>query len=367
LYTPLREHLSFEGQRLVNVDIRNSQVVFFLKMMKERLLEQWIEEDDLLIEKELRRNQVIVDIEEEKKEERKDVQILGNITFNSSFNSTSTSLYTPSSPLLRPASLSCRNKESVDRTQQGPYRLGSTLYSEIRLNNPYACPRPSYGRMPPQSYRNEATDKFHDLDDFTLLVEKGLIYDYILNQIKSRKDDSMQAYLLARLTRKAQEGLWKLRYRAFCCEHPVGTAGEARQRRTDYARTHRIKDIEVSPITELTRDHLKRLFFADIFYGRTNVDTPLTRLFIRLFPTVYQLVLKAKEHKYQDLARLMQREEARFMLHTVCRRLFKHHSEVPVFTIHDSIMTIEEHVPLVRRIINEEFNRIGLHPTMKEE
>jgi hypothetical protein len=64
---------------------------------------------------------------------------------------------------------------------------------------------------------------------------------------------------------------------------------------------------------------------------------------------------------------MMQREEAKFMLHTVCRRLFTYHKEVPVFTIHDSIMTTEEHVPLVRRIISEEFHRLGLHPTLKEE
>ena len=117
----------------------------------------------------------------------------------------------------------------------------------------------------------------------------------------------------------------------------------------------------------MTRDHLKRLFFADVFYGRTKVDTPLTRLFARLFPTVYYLILDCKSERYQDLARKMQREEAKFILHTVCRRLFTYHESVPVFTIHDSIMTTEEHVPLVRRIINEEFQRLGLHPTLKEE
>ena len=130
---------------------------------------------------------------------------------------------------------------------------------------------------------------------------------------------------------------------------------------------HRLKDIMITPITELTRDHLKRLFFADVFYGRVQVDTPLTRLFARNFPSVYYIILQCKSERYQDLARMMQKEEAKFMLHTVCRRLLTYHSEVPIFTIHDSIMTTEEHVPLVKRIISEEFDRIGLHPTLKEE
>ena len=54
LYTPLRSHLSFDGKKLVNVDIRNSQVVFFLKVMQEYLLDAWVREDDKLIEKEAR-------------------------------------------------------------------------------------------------------------------------------------------------------------------------------------------------------------------------------------------------------------------------------------------------------------------------
>ena len=52
LFTPLRAHLSFNGQKLVNVDIRNSQVVFFLKLMKEQLLLRWVEQDDRRYEQE---------------------------------------------------------------------------------------------------------------------------------------------------------------------------------------------------------------------------------------------------------------------------------------------------------------------------
>ena len=176
----------------------------------------------------------------------------------------------------------------------------------------------------------------------------------------------MELSLLNRVNRKAKEAIWKRRFRAYCCENPVTSAEEARSRKDVYARYNRIKDIELAWIDTLTRDHLKRLFFADVFYGRTRVDTTLTRLFARLFPTVYHLILDCKSERYQDLARKMQREEAKFMLHTVCRRLFTYHEAVPVFTIHDSIMTTEENVPLVRRIISEEFDRIGLRPTLKE-
>ena len=55
LFTPLRSNLRFDGKKLINIDIRNSQVVFFLKVMQEYLLDTWIKEDDKLIEKEARR------------------------------------------------------------------------------------------------------------------------------------------------------------------------------------------------------------------------------------------------------------------------------------------------------------------------
>jgi hypothetical protein len=52
------------------------------------------------------------------------------------------------------------------------------------------------------------------------------------------------------------------------------------------------------------------------------------------------------------------------MIDTVCLRLKKHHPEIPVVTIHDSILTTAEHLPTVKRIILEEFARIDLRPAL---
>ena len=120
--------------------------------------------------------------------------------------------------------------------------------------------------------RNKRPSVGVDVALFCQLVEKGEIYDFLLDQIKSRKDNALEVSCLGRLERKAKEAIWKRRYRAFCCKHPVKTADEARRRRDAYARSHRIKDITVKPITELTRGDLKRLFFADVFYGRVQVE-----------------------------------------------------------------------------------------------
>ena len=358
LFTPLRAHLSFNGQKLVNVDIRNSQVVFFLKVMKEHLLIRCVEQDDRRNEGEARR--VIP------------------------FSADGVAVDSCSARVLQSRSVADAHSDESSTSLQ----FCSTLYNEVRSFQPLSfppttIPRPTSlcyrNKTPPNPlpnitysptslcYRNKKPLVDNDVDEFTRLVEKGEIYDYLLDRVKDQLDGAIEMALLHRVNRKAKEAKWKKRYRAFCCENPVTTAEEARRRKDAYARSHRVKDVALEWIDVLTRDHLKRLFFADVFYGRVKVDTPLTRLFARLFPTVYHVILDCKRERYQDLARKMQREEAKFILHTVCRRLFKYHEAVPVFTIHDSIMTTEEHVPLVRGIIIEEFDRIGLHPTLKEE
>ena len=367
LYTPLRSHLSFDGKKLVNVDIRNSQVVFFLKVMQEHLLDAWVKEDDKLIEKEARRISELaarglqLNVTETKEEEPfNQTSETSCLMLNLYSDINRTSPFT--CPITRPSPLSlcCTNKNNEEnKYNQVQARITSTFSNSSTTATP----------LRPLSLccRNRRPLVGGDVAQFCQLVENGQIYDFLLNQINSRDDDALEVSCLGRLNRKAKEAIWKRRYRAFCCEHPVTTADEARRRRDAYARRHRLKDITITPITELTRDDLKRLFFADVFYGRVQVDTPLTRLFARNFPSVYYIIVQCKSERYQDLARMMQKEEAKFMLHTVCRRLLTYHSEVPIFTIHDSIMTTEEHVLLVKRIIGEEFARIGLDPTLKEE
>ena len=107
------------------------------------------------------------------------------------------------------------------------------------------------------------------------------------------------------------------------------------------------------------------MLFADVFYGRAVVGTPVTRLFERRHPEILQWIRSQKAHDYADLARRMQREESGMMIGAVVRRLMEHHPEVPFFTVHDSITTVEEYGDLVGRVLKEEYGRVGLHPTLK--
>jgi hypothetical protein len=63
----------------------------------------------------------------------------------------------------------------------------------------------------------------------------------------------------------------------------------------------------------------------------------------------------------------MQEREASLMIGAVCGRLARHHPDVPLLTVHDSILTTPSHVDLVHRVITEEFGRLGVPVKLRAE
>lgn len=122
--------------------------------------------------------------------------------------------------------------------------------------------------------------------------------------------------------------------------------------------------IEVTPAS---RNKFKKTLFNKVFYGRRNRRGPVVEAFKREFPAVYATIEQMKQRNYRRLAQKMQKAESRLMIDTVCRRLMKDHPDVPVITIHDSILTTPPHVEIVQNIIREAFQAKGLNPTLRIE
>lgn len=120
-----------------------------------------------------------------------------------------------------------------------------------------------------------------------------------------------------------------------------------------------------------SRKKFKQAFFRDVLYGDDRAyysrHSPLTTLFRTEFPSVHEFVKEQKKGGYEKLAQKMQGRESRYMISQVCTRLMNHHPEVPVVTIHDSILTTPEHVQTVKRVMDEEFVRLGVSPAIHVE
>jgi hypothetical protein len=108
------------------------------------------------------------------------------------------------------------------------------------------------------------------------------------------------------------------------------------------------------------RDNFKENFFRDTFFGKKT-----SNLFCELFPTIGKEIRRIKRKDYRRLAWMMQRKESKLIITKICGRIMREHPEVFIGTIHDSVLTTPENVSTIRQIMSEEFEKIGLSPTIR--
>ena len=133
----------------------------------------------------------------------------------------------------------------------------------------------------------------------------------------------------------------------------------------------------------ITRDKAKILMFYTIYSSNRLSQDPFLKqmknIFIELFPQVAKLfkiikrefkmfsnieVFKGRQHF--RLALLLQSIESQIILHKCCKRIWEEgNHQVPIFTIHDNIVTTVGNENFVTRIMQEEFERyIGIAPPL---
>ena len=113
------------------------------------------------------------------------------------------------------------------------------------------------------------------------------------------------------------------------------------------------------------RDTVKNKFMTFAF----DEDRPcaVRRIIREEFPLILQEIQRIKMTNYRNLARMLQREESSFVIDTVCKRLKKEFPEIPLITIHDSILTTEGNENVVRQVMEQEFGNLGVKASLKEE
>ncbi len=127
------------------------------------------------------------------------------------------------------------------------------------------------------------------------------------------------------------------------------------------------------------RREFKDLFFQQVLFGDNSKyyasQLLLALLFREDFPSVWEFILQQKQwngvgpegEAFKKLAIRMQQRESRYMIGQVCSRLAKYHPEIPILTIHDSILTHPEYMPTIQRVMTEEFARLGVRPALRVE
>lgn len=120
-----------------------------------------------------------------------------------------------------------------------------------------------------------------------------------------------------------------------------------------------------------SRRKVKQVIFQVLFTDNRFIgqkDAIPKKLFKKLFPEVYEVFSRIKRKDSSLLPRLLQYIESRLFINIIAKRISKELPDAPIFTIHDSIVTIEQFVESVEIIMSEELeNAIGYKPTLEIE
>jgi hypothetical protein len=118
------------------------------------------------------------------------------------------------------------------------------------------------------------------------------------------------------------------------------------------------------------RDRLKVRFYR-ILFGRKKTRrryrNELRQRFRRLYPTAANVLTALKARNYRHSSHVLQNTEATVFIYRVCGRFMRERPDAFVATIHDSILTTPDNVEYVETVIRDEFARLGVTPTLKQE
>ena len=118
------------------------------------------------------------------------------------------------------------------------------------------------------------------------------------------------------------------------------------------------------------RNKIKDIVFSTLYSPINNSHfNKSIKIFKDNFPTVYAILSKIKTgNNYKALSIALQRFEADLVLNKACKKLSQKYPYIPLFTVHDSIVTTEKYVKVVKsELYNVLRENVGFAPGLKIE
>ena len=119
------------------------------------------------------------------------------------------------------------------------------------------------------------------------------------------------------------------------------------------------------------RQNVKALFLQ-FMYHNSNAQwegLPEINALKKMFPSINKLLNSLKKYDYKAISIILQSFERYLIIDDICVRIRKISPNITtLFTIHDSIATTTEYLPLVKSVMNDVFTiATGYAPTLDEE
>lgn len=118
----------------------------------------------------------------------------------------------------------------------------------------------------------------------------------------------------------------------------------------------------------LVKKEVLRIFYSETKLHETDPFYAPCLTFKAHFPTVYELFTLIKEVQHNLLPLILQRIESFLVLEQACKKLCGIHPGIAPFTIHDSILVVEEYKTSVEDMLRSELKHwIGYPPRLGTE
>lgn len=116
---------------------------------------------------------------------------------------------------------------------------------------------------------------------------------------------------------------------------------------------------------EINRDDFK-IKIMILFNAKRNWDTIEKRIFIEKFPNVWRVIKQIKKNDHKQLAIQLHKLESNLIINTISRRILEERSSLPLYTLHDCILTNRENIDYVSQVIFDESKKLyGIAPKLK--
>ena len=90
--------------------------------------------------------------------------------------------------------------------------------------------------------------------------------------------------------------------------------------------------------------------------------------FEKLFPFEAAIMSLLKTRDYKDFSILLQKIEARILLHEVCKEIYNISADIPLFTVHDSVITTDTYAHVLKKVLVNKYTGIfGFTPAFTIE
>jgi hypothetical protein len=113
------------------------------------------------------------------------------------------------------------------------------------------------------------------------------------------------------------------------------------------------------------KNRIKQLTFRYVLFGRPRPGNRFWEAIRGRWPTVARVLEQIKADDHGTAARACQRIESSLMIGGVVERFRVDYPDVPIQTIHDSVLVPSEAVEVATTIILDVFGSIGLRPSLK--